>query len=537
MHAALADLRRTRRERRLGDLEWFDVAYRVYLAGLFGGGAVIVLSDMVGDAELSASGVADALGRGPSLVGIVACVAVAVGLRSGSEGGPLSVETADVTHLLAAPVPRRQVLMRPYVQRLRTMVFLGAVVGAIAGQLAAQRLPGSAAAWAGSGALAGGVCGALFVGTATLAHAWRLPGWSAGVLGTVLVAAQALAAATSSTGPGDPVGHLALWGGTPDATGDASAAGVAGAIVVAAVVAAAGAVTVGGLRVEPLVRRGALVSQLRFAVTMQDLRTVVLLRRQLGDERPRSRPWWGPRPGTAARTPGRPLGPVRVAWQRGWRGLARTPLDRLGRMALLAAGGGLAASAVLDGTTPAIVPLGVLAFVLGLDVLEPLSQEIDHPDRTDALAVERGRLHLGLVLAPLVMLVPFALVGAAAVIVVEPGRWPVALVLAVPVTWLGAAGAAVNVVRDATPRRRREGPALAPPEFAGFGTAVRTLFPVLVSMTAALPVLAVRSLPSADAVMRSLLGAALVLAAVGQWIRRRDRWRSRWDSLLAGARP
>ena len=58
MHDALSDLRRTRRTRRLGDVEWFDLAYRVYIAAIFGGSAVIVLSDQVGDAEATPAQIA-----------------------------------------------------------------------------------------------------------------------------------------------------------------------------------------------------------------------------------------------------------------------------------------------------------------------------------------------------------------------------------------------------------------------------------------------------------------------------------------------
>ena len=40
---------------------------------------------------------------------------------------------------------------------------------------------------------------------------------------------------------------------------------------------------------DALARRSSLVAQLRFAVTMQDLRTVILLRRQLNQEQTRGR--------------------------------------------------------------------------------------------------------------------------------------------------------------------------------------------------------------------------------------------------------
>ena len=42
---------------------------------------------------------------------------------------------------------------------------------------------------------------------------------------------------------------------------------------------------------DALARRSSLVAQLRFAVTMQDIRTVILLRRQLNQEQTRTDPW------------------------------------------------------------------------------------------------------------------------------------------------------------------------------------------------------------------------------------------------------
>ena len=143
--------------RRLGELEWFEVAYRVYLAALVGGGAVLWLSGLVTDEPVTAAQLADVTEHGPAVLGLVFAAAVALGLRSGSDGGPVSIEAPDVTYLLLAPVRRRDVLARPVVQRLRSMAFGGALVGAVAGNLAARRLPGSPEAWTASGAAAGAV--------------------------------------------------------------------------------------------------------------------------------------------------------------------------------------------------------------------------------------------------------------------------------------------------------------------------------------------------------------------------------------------
>ena len=51
--AALRELRRTRQLHRLGSLDWFEVAYRVYLFGILGGGAILLISDSVKDATVA----------------------------------------------------------------------------------------------------------------------------------------------------------------------------------------------------------------------------------------------------------------------------------------------------------------------------------------------------------------------------------------------------------------------------------------------------------------------------------------------------
>ena len=332
---------------------------------------------------------------------------------------------------------------------------------------------------------------------------------------------QSLAIFGDVPGPGDRFGQLALWG-YDQRPGDLVAVGVTLALVVVAWR------LVGRLRIEPLARRGDLVSQLRFAVTMQDLRTVVLLRRQLRNERPRRTPWLGLHPaGGSARG---------AIWRRSWRGVARTPAGRLGRMAGLAGASGLAAVAVVRGTTPAFVVMGVLLFLLGLEAIEPLSQEIDQPGLTDGLPIARGSLHVHLLVASAGLLVPFAALGAAVVAVIEPDAAAAAFVLALPVALLGMTGAVVSTVRDAPNPIAAESP-FVPPEMAGFGNAMRVLVPVAISTLAALPALAAREQPGSATVVRSIVGIALVVAATGWWVTRRDRWRVAWQRFVAGAKP
>ena len=121
-----------------------------------------------------------------------------------------------------------------------------------------------------------------------------------------------------TSSPATMLGHLAV---APIAHSPAVEIGVG--FVFAAALLAAGLLSVGGTSLEDSLRRAGLVAQLRFAVTVQDLRTVILLRRQLAAELPRSRPWRVLRPAAGGR-PGRPCGDADGAAScagrpRGWR--------------------------------------------------------------------------------------------------------------------------------------------------------------------------------------------------------------------------
>lgn len=559
---ALRDLRRTRQRRRLGDTEWFDVAYRVYLFALGGLVAIVLVSDAVDGIVGDGVATADLLARGPAIAGIAVVVAAAVGLRSGADGGPVAIEVADVSHVLLAPIDRRIVMLRPISQRLRSAMFALGLGAGILGQFVAREVEGSRAAWAAAGALFGALVGATFVASAVIAHALRFPRWLATVIGATALVWQAGAASTAwdggtgalRHGPATLAGSVAFWGIRQRAV-DVVAIGVVALLILVAI-------TLGGrLRVEPLVRRGQLVTQLRFAATVQDLRTVVLLRRQLRAETMRRRPWGrvnspvrrsAPRDATgrhetttATRPPTAPIGPV--VWRRGMHSLRRLPVSRVGRIASLAAVGGVSASLTVSSSP--LFALGVLGavFLLGIEAIEPLAQEIDRPDLTDTLPVDRGVLFTHHLAAPAAALALAAIVGATAATIVDGAHAAAAFALAIPVAWVGATGPVVAAVLDApappsasmttlTGAPRDQESVLVPPEFAGFATAVSTLLPVALSALAVVPVLAMRASPDAATVARSVVGVGLVLVGLAWWVRRRDRWASAIRRFFAQGR-
>jgi hypothetical protein len=361
------------------------------------------------------------------------------------------------------------------------------------------------------------------MGLGLLAHTLRVPRWLATSVGLAVLVWQAAAVGWPQVpGPLDTVGSLGLWGWRQPPLDL-----VPVALSVAAV--AVGFVLLRRISLDALARRSSLVAQLRFAVTMQDLRTVVLLRRQLNQEHSRRRPYLRLRRASGSTSL------TRHVWRRGWHGLLRFPVTRLVRMAALAAGMGVLQAAVIRGTTPAFIGTAVLGFVLGLEAMEPLSQEIDQPDRTDALPVPRGELMFRHLFAPAVLLVPFAAVAGVAAFLTL-GAHPDALapvaVLALPTVWAGCVGGVISIVRDAPdPTGGSSQQAFMPPEMVGFSSAIRLLWPIIVASlatcTAMLPRVALQRGDSAlGASVRGALGCLLLTGLVAYWVRVRDKVRA-----------
>lgn len=514
---ALRDLRIQRRKNRIQDLEWFDALYRVYLAAFVGGGVIMFLSGLVGDAPLDADQFASVTTHTPHVVGLVTAVVVFAGLRSGARGGPIAIEEAEVRHVLMAPIERGHALRRPALQRLRTAAFAGAIVGATANQLLQRRLPEVDApfvAFVTTGAIAGAAIGALFVVTALVAHGLGMGQSLATALGTALVAAQAGVTFTNASlpGPFDFVGSVSMWWHRVhlwDAIG----------IAIIVVLVGIAFTRVGSFSLEALARRSALVTQMKFAVTLQDLRTVVLLRRQLSQEHMRPQPWLN--------LPRRLRGNVVVA--RGVRSIVRFPARRILRMAMLSGVAGAAMVIAWEGTTPTIVAAGLLVFVVGLDVVEPLSQEIDQPDRTDSFPRERGWLLIRHLIVPSVAMVPFTVVGVAVAVAMRPEASTLAMgaLLGLSLAAGGVGGAALNAVNGAPDPAGSATSGLAlPPEMSGMGTVLRGVFPPVVTIIATLPLLAVRESASTGTEvangLRAIGAVAILLTLVAGWIHRRD---------------
>ena len=525
LEGALVDWRQFRRKKRVADIHWIDAFYQAYLTGILGLVAVAVASSVVGDELATSTQVRTVLSDGPGWLGGVAAFALALGLRSGSRGGPLALERAEVRHVLLAPVDRTSALRAPALRQLRFLAFAGILVGGIAGELANKRLPGATAEWVATGALVGLTTVGLAAGVALVAAGTRLPRWAASLIGFVLLA-SALADGIDAlpTSPTSPFGDLVLWPLRFQLAGLVY-------VVLALVLVVAGIALLGRASLEAAERRSTLVGQLRFAATMQDLRTVIVLRRQLAMELPRLRPW------IRLRVRGTGRWPIFV---RGLRGVLRWPAARMARLVLLGGVAGLALRGAWSGTTPLVLVTGLAMFLAGLDAVEPLAQEVDHPSRRDASPLEAAAIHLQHIpVGGVTMSATAALAGLTAA-APGPAHLPAGLaaLLVLSLALGGLGGALVSVL--ASPMSVSEGWSLAPPEAQGLRLMIRTAWPPLIAVLGASPLVLARA-ASEDG--RSELAGAqpmvaavvLLFALICGWVRVRDDIAVWWKSQMAMA--
>lgn len=433
---SLRELRGARRRRYVERLDLMELLYRAYLALIFGGIALAFLGGAIDEATASPAAVDAIRDQGPAVLGLLAAAALLAGLRTGARGGPLAIEPAEVQYVLLAPLDRGSALRPAAVRQLRIGAAAGLLAGAVVASFALRRLPGSPVEWIACLAAFGALVPVSFLGAALLASGRRLRPLPATAAGLVLLAwSGADLVAGTTTSPGTFLGLLATLPLQAAADGLLAALGAGLAIALLA----AGLAGIGGMLLEAARRRARLAAELRFSASVQDLRTVVLLRRQLAAERPRRRPW--------LRLAASGGDPVR---RRAWQSLLRWPPARISRVLLLALAAGVAAVGAFEVSVVLAVLPGALLFVAALDLIEPLAQESDHPTRSELLPLRSRELFQRHLVAPAAGLGLLVLVAAlaAAALAANAAALAAGAVIAVPTGFALAVCAAISATND-----------------------------------------------------------------------------------------
>lgn len=521
---AHAALRRRRRENRTAKIEPFDAFYQAYVTALIAGMAVLAAGGWLGDERASVAPRVLAH-DGAAVLAVVSAVAIATGLRSGARGGPFAVETPDVRHVLLAPVDRGSALRNAALRQLRFLAASATAGGATAGVLASHRLDGGALAWTATGAAYAVATLSVSLGAAWCASGARLAPPLATLASVLLIAASVLAARADVPGPTTPLGRLGVLPLHSDP------------LLVGTVAVAAGVLLAGGARLlarsslERLSRRSSLIGELRFAATMRDLRTVMVLRRQLTQERPRSRPW--------VRVPG--VGSLPPVIRRDVRALVRLPASRAVRLAGAIGVAAVCGVGVWHGVTALAIVGGLAGFLAGLELLEPLAQDLDHPHLLDLAPVAKGPVHALHLVVPSVVLVACALAVGVPLGAAMGGDAPaIAALFAVSVALASVAGAAGSILRDSDPGSLAIDELMLPPEAMGMRLLYKTIWPPALAALGYLPVIMARSATASgpDPVGAATTATVLIVsgaAAFSWWVRSRDSLKTSWAQATAAA--
>lgn len=472
--SAIAALRRARLKHRVANLDFFDALYKAYLTAIVVGIAIVLLSGVTGDKAVTKAQLAQVTYHGAAVIGLVIAVGVGIALRSAGRGGPLALEAADVRHVLLAPIDRGLALRGPCLQQLRSGASAGAGLGAVAGVVAWRVLPGAPLAWIAAGGATGALAALAALGAGLAGSGRRIPRWAAN-LGALAVIGWSVADLVTSmrTSPFSFLAELALW---PLHLQPAAVIGVALSLVLAGL----GLTQVGGLSLEAAERRATLVGQLRFAATTRDMRAVMVLHRQLSQERSRTRPWL-----PFARRPGQSLG--MAIWKRDWQGFLRWPGRRIVRLAVLGGVAGVCMRLAWSGTTPLSLVAAIALWVAALDAVEPLSQEIDRTDRLSSFPQAEGWVQVRHLVVPSLIMVVVSLFGIGAALAFG-GRLDLVAALGgvsvLPAALAAVAGAAVSVVRETNFAAD-----IMTPELAGIKMLLRELIPPAIAFVGLIPVL------------------------------------------------
>ncbi len=511
---ALRDLSKARRRHFVEKIDLVNALYKAYMVGaaLLVGGSLLV--GLLQSAPLGSAVQREVVKYGPSYVGLALGVVVLVGLRSGSRGGPLALQGADVRMILLSGVPRSHFLRSRALSQVRSSVPPALLVGGLVGGIAHRALGAGTLRLVVEGALVGLVGVTTYYGSGYIASGLRMKKLVASVVGGMVVLWSALDAySTTAYFPGTWLGELFF--SQKDVLFAAATVGIALLLL------ASGLYLAAGLSLEMLEYRARLVGTLRFAATMRDIRTVILLRRQLSGERSR-----GGRSILSRVSLG--AGLTAIVSKRSLESLFRWPIERLLRFVVLAVLAGLSARLMWSGSFLPLAISIIALYIAATDLLEPLSQLADRPDAISGIGVSMAKVESRLLLVPFIGMLVFVLIGTFATSLFSGFALAlhVGLISAIPLAAASTAGAAVAVLRK---QRTSNVPALMP-EVVAITSVILEILPFIivasgfVAMVNAYNLHDLNSgLVDATAISAGTFSLVFPLAA-WTWIRRRNEF-------------
>ena len=432
---ALRDLSKARRRHFVEKTDLVNALYKLYMVGaaLLVGGSLLV--GLVQSAPLGSSVQRQVVSYGPSYLGLALALTVLAGLRSGSRGGPLAIQGADVRMVLLSGIPRSHFLRSKAMSQVRSMVPPSLLVGGLVGGIAHKALGAGTLRLVVEGAVLG-LAGVLsFFAAGYMASGLRINKWMASLFGgAVVVWSFVDVYSRTSVFPGTWLGRFFF--NQQDI--------LLAVVTMAAVLAlfALGHFLIPNVSLEMQEHRARLVGTLRFAATTRDIRTVILLRRQLSGEKSR-----GGRSPLARLQFGRGL--TAKVTKRSLESLYRWPIERFARFIFLAVMAGFSARIIWTGSFFPLAIAIVALYVAATDLLEPLSQFADHPDGVAGIGIPLSMVESRLLLVPFVGMIIFVLIGTAATAVFGGFSLSlhVGLISAIPLAAASTTGAAVGVLR------------------------------------------------------------------------------------------
>lgn len=511
---ALKDLSRARRRHFVEKVDIINALYKAYMVGaaLLVGGSVLV--GLVQSAPLGSAVQKEVVHYGPLYLGLVLGITVFMGLRSGSRGGPLALQGADVRMILLSGVPKTHFLRSKAITQVRSALPAALLIGGLIGGIAHRALGFGTVPLVLEGALVGLLAVILFFGSGYISSGLRLRKWPANFIGALVVIWSAVDVyEQSSNFPGTWIGQLFFsqeYGLLAVFT-----------VIIAIAIFLLGIYLVAGLSLEMLEFRARLVGTLRFAATMRDIRSVILLRRQLSGEKPR-----GGKSPMGKMSLGNGLGAI-VA-KRSLESLVRWPVERILRFLVLAVITGFSVRLLWSGS---FFPLAVALFALyvaATDLLEPLSQLADRPDALSGIGVQMSRVESRLLLVPFLGMIVFAVIGTLSTAIFSGFHVAlhVGLICAIPLAASSTAGAAVSILR----KQKTATSAALMPEVVAITSVIVEILPFIVVAGGFIPVVNSYTLHTLNtglldstAISSGTFSLIFPLAA-WTWIRRRNEF-------------